>query len=362
MTDKMQFRLEPQYLYKLMAMPRGAMSSVSTSHRCNLPFKTLTIDFLGNIFLCTCDGWLPLPVGKVEDFDSIQQVFSSKIAQALQKDVGDQYFSWCAVEHCGILHRDQIRTKLEIAINIDESCNLACPSCRRSAIMVDSGPEFEKKIAQVNRIVSWLEALDEPVSIIMSGNGDPLASHIMRPLIKTYRPKPNQTFILRTNGLPIKKQIDTGLSIFDQISEFNISIDAGSKDVYEDVRRPGRWSTLIENFEYLAQLNKQHLVRLNFALQRKNYQDLPNFVSLCQHYGFQASIHQLDDWGTWSRDKKQTPDAWEIQNGTYLDHAVLDPSHAQHQDCLNILHSIKNQNLSFLNFSPMVKTLLKDAT
>lgn len=353
----MQFRLEPQYLYKLLSLPRGSTSSTNIKHRCNLPSKTMTIDFLGNIFLCTCDGWLPLPVGKVEDFESIDHVFSSEIAQALQKDVEEQYFSWCAVEHCGIQHRNQIKNKLEIAINIDESCNLACPSCRRSQIMIDSGPEFDTKINRVNRIVSWLESYDKPVHIIMSGNGDPLASQIMRPIIKSYRPKPDQTFTLFTNGLLIKKQVDTGLLIFDQITEFRISVDAGSKEVYEDIRRPGRWTTLIENLEYLAQLNKQHLVRLNFALQRKNYQDLANFVSLCKHYGFNAYIHQLEDWGTWNHNTVDTPDEWTVQNGVYTDQDVLVPTHPLHQDCVSVLKEIQKQNNSRVTFAGAIKSL-----
>lgn len=341
-------------------MPRGTMSATPIKHQCNFPSYTLSVDYRGNIFVCDCDGWLPIPVGQVQDFDTIEQIFSSDIAQALQKDVSDQNFSWCAVDHCGIRNRNQIKTQTTIAINIDESCNLACPSCRRSQIMINSGPEFEGKIDQINRIVRWLGIYDQPLHVILSGNGDPLASQIMRPLVKTYKPQSNQTFTLFTNGLLIKKQVTTSMPMFDHITTFRISVDAGSQDVYEDVRRPGKWSLLIENFEYLTQLGKQNKVHLNFALQSKNYRDLPNFISLCQHYKFHAIVHQLDDWGTWNYDNIKTPDTWTIANGTYLDHAVLNPSHALHQDCLSVLTSVQSQNLPFLTFSPMIKKLLKD--
>ena len=334
------------------------MSTTPIKHQCNFPSHTLTIDYQGNILLCDCDGWLPIPVGRVQDFDTIEQIFSSDIARALQKDVSDKYFSWCAVDHCGIRNRNQIKTQTTIAINIDESCNLACPSCRRSQIMISSGPEFDKKINQVNRIINWLTIYDQPLHVILSGNGDPLASQILRPIVKTYQPQPNQTFTLFTNGLLIKKQVNIGMPIFDHITTFRISVDAGSQEVYEDVRRPGKWSVLIENFEYLTRLGKQNKVYLNFALQSKNYRDLPNFISWCQHYGFNASIHQLDDWGTWNSGTVEKPDTWTITNGIYLDHAVLKPSHALHQECLTVLTNIQKQNLPFVTFSAVVKKLL----
>lgn len=345
------FTLEPQYLFKLSSMPRGFNTTRAVSNRCNVPFYTIVVDFLGNCLLCDCDGWLPLPVGKVQDFDSIQQVFDSPAAKLLQQDVSQGNFSWCAVDHCGIRQESKLKNRVTLYINIDESCNLACPSCRRSTIMLSQGPEFERKSQDMDRIVHWLSNYPDPIRIVVSGNGDPLASHIMRKLLLQWQPKPQQTFKIMTNGLLIKKTLDK-MPIMEQIVDFGISIDAGSESVYEDVRRPGKWSVLLENLEYLRSMDKNSLTTLNFALQNKNFQDLPAFAELCDTFGMSGSVHQLDDWGTWNIMEPKNPDVWTIQNGIFADHDVLDSGHANHARALDQVRQLMDHPR--LRFAPAI--------
>jgi organic radical activating enzyme len=341
------FNIEPQYLYKLMSMPRGMFSTEAIANRCNVPDNAISIDFQGNCFLCDCDGWLPIPVGKVSDFNSINEVFDNSAANIIRDDVLLGKYSWCAVEHCGIKQRNMLRKILTITINIDESCNLHCPSCRREPIMITSGTEFEKKLQYANKILSWIQQYDKPLHIVMSGNGDPFASAILRPIVKNFEPRADQTFTIFTNGLLIKKQVSESMPIFNSITNFKISVDAGSKDIYEDVRRPGKWELLLENFDYLSSLNKSHLVNLNFALQNKNFRDIPAFVELCQRYGFKGHIHQLDNWGTWENGVSTVADPWTIKNGTYIDHNVLATTHPNYAECQQIIsESCNARNIS----------------
>jgi MoaA/NifB/PqqE/SkfB family radical SAM enzyme len=297
-------------------------------------------------------------VGQVQDFATLDEVWDSPVAKILQQDIDSKKFTWCAVEHCGIKQRTINKTRYELAINIDESCNLHCPSCRREPIMHLSGPVVDKKIQDIERVLLWLESFEHPIHIILSGNGDPLASSIIRPLIKKYKPKTNQTFKLFTNGLLIKKQLaDT--NILNNITEFSISIDAGSQKVYENVRRGGRWSVLIENFDYLTSISKNKLTNLNFAVQQNNFQDLGNFVELCQHYGFKATVHGLDNWGTWNTDDVLEPDVWTIKNGTFQQHDVLNKQHLQFEECKQLIQTLMARSLKNVNFSFDLKAKLK---
>lgn len=345
------FTLPPAYKYVLNSRPRGRLSSTKIVNSCNVPYKTVVVDFNSNCLICTCDGWLPIPVGQVQDFETLDQVWHSPIAKILQQDIDAKKFTWCAVEHCGIKHRNIHQSIYELWINIDESCNLHCPSCRRESIMHLAGPIVDKKIQDVERILSWLELFEHPIHIVLSGNGDPLASTIIRPMIKKYKPKNNQTFKFFTNGLLIKKQL-TDTSILDNITEFSISIDAGSKDVYENVRRGGNWITLLENFEYLTSIKKNKITTLNFAVQRNNFKDLPNFVNVCQAYDFKGHIHSLDDWGTWNTDDVIEPDKWTIKNGTFRQHDVLNKTHSNYQECKEIVQQILNSNNRKIKCSP----------
>jgi molybdenum cofactor biosynthesis enzyme MoaA len=178
----------------------------------------------------------------------------------------------------------------------------------------------------------------------------------MRPIVQNFQPKATQTFTLFTNGLLIKKQLSEGMPIFNNITNFKISVDAGSKEVYEDVRRPGKWSVLLENFDYLANLKKHRSVELSFALQNKNYKDIPAFIELCQRYDFQGRIHQLDDWGTWAQINAENNDAWTIANGIFSDHNVMNPAHPNHDHCQTIIS--QNYNASNIGFSPAILKLI----
>lgn len=351
------FELSDQYLYKLESMPRGQDPDRLILNSCNEPYRSLVIDYNSNCLICSCDGWLPIPVGKVQDFNSLEEVWSSPIAQILQEDIANKKFTWCAVEHCGIRWNSKLKPGYELLLNIDESCNLSCPSCRRELIMHSEGPLFDNKVQDTQRILTWLEKFEHPIQIVLSGNGDPLASHIVRPLIRTYIPKTTQQFKLQTNGLLIKKQLRDS-PILPSISHFSISVDAGSKLVYEDVRRPGKWSVLLENFDFLRDNNKSSITALSFCLQQKNYRDLLNFIELCNEYNFWGFVHQLDDWGTWNSVPNETPDTWTILNGTYLDQNVLSPGHPEYQECMEVIREANTQRKNKVNFSAVIQSLL----
>lgn len=352
------FTLPTGYKHVLNSRPRGRLSSTPITHSCNVPYRTVVVDYNSNCLICGCDGWLPIPVGQVQDFLSLEDIWNSPIAKILQQDIDSKKFTWCAVDHCGIKQRNINQARYELSINIDESCNLHCPSCRREPIMHLSGATVDKKIQDVDRILSWLESFTHPIHIVLSGNGDPLASAIIRPLIKKYKSKTNQTFKFFTNGLLIKKQL-ADANILDNVTEFSISVDAGSKLVYENVRRGGSWSVLLENFDYLKSINKNKLTTLNFAVQKNNFKDLQNFVDLCQHYGFNANIHGLDNWGTWNTNDVLEPDAWTIKNGTFQQHDVLNKEHAQYQECKQLIQKIVSNTFQHIHFSFDLKAKIK---
>lgn len=99
----------------------------------------------------------------------------------------------------------------------------------------------------------------------------------------------------------LKKQLSDS-SILKSITQYFISIDAGSDAVYERVRRGGRWKNLIENLDWLKTTRAQTgaEVLLKFVLQQDNWHDMENFADLCQRYQFNGVINRLEDWGTWN--------------------------------------------------------------
>jgi len=289
-------------VHQLKSMPRGRdLPKPITSNKCRVPYKTLYIDLHGDCFLCICDAYLPISVGNIMDFKNLEDVWTNEIARELQKDVEDQNFTWCAVTNCPILNLDLMTVSFNYQINIgmDESCNLACPTCRTDPINITSGPIFDLKKQRVEHLVKLIQNFEKPMHITMCNNGDVLASLIMRPLILNWIPMANQRIKLFTNGLLMKKLLPNS-PILPYIREYQISVDAGSSEVYEQVRRLGKFSVLQDNLSWLSdyvKLKNIH-VQLFYCLSSMNATDIINFSDMCAKYGFNGLISPLIDWST----------------------------------------------------------------
>jgi MoaA/NifB/PqqE/SkfB family radical SAM enzyme len=217
--------------------------------------------------------------------------------------------------------------------------------------MISSGPVYEQKILDLNRILLWLNNFDKPITISLGGSGDALASLIIRNFIKTYDYKPNHEFCIATNGLLLKKVLDKS-KMKNAISQYSVSVDAGTAKTYENVRRPGRWTVLLENLSWLHEHKEKAVVNLNFVLQRDNYKDLPAFVELCEKFNFNGKIQPLNDWGTWNSKLVVNPDAYTLINGTYLDHDVANPNHPDYDHFIQILNDVRKNDHKFLHIAP----------
>lgn len=344
------------YEYVMNWYPRGSREKTPITNSCNRPWKAVTIDMYNNCMLCMCEGWVPVPVGKITDFERLEDIWNNPKAIEIQESVANKEFTWCAVEHCGIKHHNNYEDKYQVVFAIDDSCNLQCPSCRREKRLYESGPIYEEKLRAFQHTVDLLNKFEPRVHILFSCSGDPLASHISRPLLHSYVGKDSQTFTLFTNGLLIKKQLDK-TALFQRITIYKISVDAGSKEVYEKIRVGGDWNVLMENFDFLKERNLSDKVSLQFVVQKKNYQDIPNFIKLCEKYNFRGILTQLDDWGTWNNHESKYPDAWTIKNGIFSDHDVLDSTHPEYTQCKTLVKSI--MHVKGIELSPRLKSLLK---
>jgi MoaA/NifB/PqqE/SkfB family radical SAM enzyme len=272
--------------------------SYTINNSCERPFKSVTIDADGECFLCICDAWLPISAGNISSFDSLDEIWNNPQAKSIQQDILDKTYKNCAVEKCGILDRNITQPEYRINYCPDNSCNLACPSCRKEMINYTSGKVFDSRADKVNHFLNLLKKFDKPLSIILIGNGDPLASLIMRPLVLNWKPKEKQKITLFTNGLLLKKLLPDS-PVLPFISEFQISVDAGTKEIYENVRRPGKFETLTTNLDWLVtNLPAMSTVTLKFTISAGNASDITNFAKLCKQYGFNGDITNLTNWYT----------------------------------------------------------------
>jgi MoaA/NifB/PqqE/SkfB family radical SAM enzyme len=79
------------------------------------------------------------------------------------------------------------------------------------------------------------------------------------------------------------------------IKDVSISIDAGSKDVYEKIRG-NYWEQVLANLKWMStmrQRGKFDFLSLNFILQKANFRDIPNLVKLGQELNVDGGFSRM---------------------------------------------------------------------
>ena len=154
------------------SIPRNGDLRLTIANHCNVPSHTLLVDWKGDCFVCSCEAWLPVTAGNILDVRSLNDFWSTGVPAELQRDINQKQFTHCAVDRCGILNNSIEEKIYTISINIDASCNLICPSCRRESIMLESGAEYDLKL---QKKIFWIY-LTFIFKINSNGRSDPLVS------------------------------------------------------------------------------------------------------------------------------------------------------------------------------------------
>lgn len=272
-------------------------------NQCYKPWRSINIDHAGRIFMCDCDGWLPYPVGYVFDFESLNDIFNSETAKKIQNSISVGTYEFCDTNECpvktDIMYCKTMENKYVISIGIDDSCNLSCPSCRDEIRYTKDIVKNKNKLLWIDRIKSWIEKVPSyfNVHIYIGSNGEPFASPLYLNLLENEFNNQNVIYSIRTNGLLSKRKIK-GLNLLPKLNSIDISIDAASKKVYEYVRQPGKWNTLVKNVDYLIELRKNYNFRIvgNFVIQKANIDDILPFIDWCDERDIVPCFTLLQHW------------------------------------------------------------------
>lgn len=310
--------------------------SLNTEHRlegrfCERPFELMEIHRDFHAFAC-CPSWLPTVIGNCET-TGLMDVWNSAEAQAVRAGILDGSFRHCDHRECPRIQSldlphvgdlgpsrrrlyDEGRVVLDrppshFALCYDDTCNLACPSCRRERIMDVAGRGFERKLRFTEKLLGDITeaARDHAVWLRVTGSGDPIASKVFRSLLNGLDGSalPRLKVILQTNGLMLTEGVWAELeAIHSNIHSLSISIDAASEATYARTRRYGNWRQLMKNMEFFATLARRGEIRrldCNFVVQTENYREMGDFVDLCTSFEVVDKIFfsLVNDWGTWSR-------------------------------------------------------------
>ena len=315
---------------------------------CNHPFNTVTIDNLGRCFVCICQAWLPVSVGNILDFDSLDDIVHSPFAREIQRSIVDGSYQYCDHNTCSLILGQQLQTRIDykpdtvnwINFAIDDSCNLQCPSCRTGLRFVKEGADFDLRTRISDHVAGLISRHEHFLRFTLSGDGDPFASHVYRNLMRKIHGQPAEQLEIEivTNGQLMKTHWDDLVNIYHNIVRVRVSFDAGSADTYHRVRRGGDWNRLVDSSRFLTNWlaqrqavgqNKITTTESNFVVQASNYREMPDFVNLCLDIGFdKITFQKVVNWNTWIDAQGQDQ---------FDQHAVWMPNHADHADFLSVL-------------------------
>lgn len=282
---------------------------------CNTMRNHLEILTNGNTSCC-CTTFVSQRLDNIFEKDSAQ-LWHSAIHKILCLSTENRTFSFCDKTMCPLFiakrkdectdtpadskpYRTMSAFPETLALGYDSSCNLACVTCRKELHFAE-GEELET----VNKITDQVkeEYLPYCKFLILAGDGEVFVSPAYRSIYEAEQCNP-QYIRLLSNGTLFTP------SNWERFKEKNrvktmltVSVDAASEETYQRIRR-GNFERLRENMRFASGLRRKgelSYFRMNFVVQRENYQEMPSFVQWGQELGVdEVFFTKILNWGIYT--------------------------------------------------------------
>jgi molybdenum cofactor biosynthesis enzyme MoaA len=323
---------------------------------CPYPFARMEVG-MAEWFSPCCSNWLTPQYFSLE---SGKDHWNGPAAQELRRRILKGDYSLCRRERCQIRlfrmneleEQPQINAETPISprnlkamqsgytelpegpcsidLSADLRCNLKCPTCR-SHLITSLDKDTAERVAKEKDYI-WKHRHSLQV-VKMSGNGEVFFSPDQREILKRFTREdfPQLQYVqVLSNGLLLnQKTLDTLHPGSEFVKKVSISIDAGTEEVYQDVRG-GRWKTLIQNLRWIGEQRASgrfDWFSFLFVVRRANFQTIPQVIDLGQSVGVdQIRFIPFNVWPHMEPGLKKQ----------YEDESVHLPSHPQYSEFLDL--------------------------
>lgn len=283
---------------------------------CNTMLNHLEILDYGNT-RCCCTTFVRPDIGNILE-KSPSEIWNSDLHKILCLSTENRTFSFCDKSMCPLFvakKSEEIKAdercykKLKcapevLALGYDASCNLACSTCRRELHFAE-GEEL-RTVNQITEIVKK-EYLPECSFLILAGNGEVFASPAYRSVYESEACNPRFIRLLSNGMLFNQRNWEHFIKGRRQKIMLTVSIDAATKETYENIRRNGNFDVLQKNMEFASQLRKSGglcYFRMNFVVQKENYREMVPFVAWGQKLGVdEIFFTKILNWGTYTQEE-----------------------------------------------------------
>ena len=174
---------------------------------------------------------------------------------------------------------DSRPTRLELSFN--NLCNLKCIMCAKS----DDEPNWlldkDVGIKFLDDVLPWV------LHWTPSANSEPLLNDV--DLLVEMAQKHTAWMHLITNGTLITKERYE--KVRERLHKLWISIDAATKETFEEIRTPAKWDPVMENIRNIMPLANADGVEVtfNFVLMSNNWHEAADYVALVADLGGKAA-------------------------------------------------------------------------
>jgi MoaA/NifB/PqqE/SkfB family radical SAM enzyme len=315
---------------------------------CSLPFTNVELH-KGSSFMC-CPSWL---TKRLPNNAKLNTIWNSEEAIDIRKSIIDGSYKYCDKTMCPYLSelinvsdKGDIGPIIPKAANpqflqtydyasgmmgnnpeyvqfsFDKTCNFKCPSCRVGLIVANT-----KEIKEVELTIKEIEETfaNDVKTLYITGTGDPFVSVGFRNFLRGFNPikyPKLQSIHLHTNASMWTKEMwDSMPNIHPYVKTCEISIDAGTKDTYENYTRiGGDWNTLIDNLNFINTIPKLTYIKTSFVVQSHNYNEMGIFVNLMKSI-FDKKVHiyfgKILNWGHLSDTEYKLLKVWDVSHPEY---------------------------------------------
>ncbi|SDP35867.1 radical SAM/SPASM domain-containing protein [Selenomonas ruminantium] len=288
-------------------------------HICERALNYLQItDYQGTVRMCS---WIRKEVGdgiigKLQE-KSLYEIWHGEKAEKLREKLSQGDYSWCNIDQCPYLSRNEIEEHCidieeipeypeHIWLAFDRNCNYACTCCTASfgSCNVHRQGEFEGYQLITEKLK---EVMPHLKFIAANGLGELFVSpHILKLLSnwKPLAPKEDITVLLETNGSLFDenhwKQIENLGQYNLRVSITVMSFDEATYQFCSGTKLP--ISQIENNLRFVKGLREQGVINyleLATVVQERNFRTMPEFTRRCiEEFGADVvRLRPFDDCG-----------------------------------------------------------------
>ncbi len=285
---------------------------------CNTMLNNMEIFYRGNT-RCCCTTFVDQDLDNMMNKD-VDELWHSKRHKILCLSTENRTYSFCDKTMCPLFvaknssqpqitdrsYKNMTNRPEVLAVGYDSSCNLKCVTCRKQLYIAQ-----EKELEELNRITEIIREKYLPACkfLILAGDGEVFASRTYQSVYEDAGCNPDFIRILSNGTLFTKERWKTFIRGKSGRIMLTVSIDAASKETYEQIRCNGDFNQLQKNMEFAARLRREGALsyfRINFVVQKKNYHEMIPFVQWGEKLGVdEVFFTKILNWGTYTDEEFQ---------------------------------------------------------